>query len=75
LVAQLAQKDVQIFFAVNDRPRGESIRKNPSAAGQRARARENDTPRLLGCPQPDRETWVVGPQCFCSDQNRIDLRT
>lgn len=45
--AKLAQDDIQVFPAVDDRPRGESIRKKPRAARQHARARKNDPPRLL----------------------------
>lgn len=45
--AKFAQNDIQFFSAVDDCARGESIRKQPRTAGQHARARENDAPRLL----------------------------
>jgi hypothetical protein len=71
-LAKLAQKGRQIFWAVNDRPRRESIRKKAGVPGQHARARENNAPRLLRTAHPRGETRIIGPRCFCADQNGVD---
>jgi hypothetical protein len=62
-LAKFAQNGFQVFSAMNDRPLGESIRKKPGTAGESARARENDAPRLLRPARSRRETRIVGPQC------------
>ena len=66
-LAKLAQKGRRVFWPYNDRSRRESIRKKPGVAGQHARARENNAPRLLRTAQPHGETRVIGSHCFRAD--------